>query len=147
MEKIIPKDGSEYARYMIGKARLFMFRAREKELKPYNVSPRQANILYIIYNYRRQISLSELAWHSDRKINTLSILMTRMERDGLVKKIRKTPNSTILKFELTKKGMDTYKRIIKSGSVKAIMSILSDQEQKQLVSMLERIVNAAELYH
>ena len=76
----------------------------------------------------------------------ITIQMTRMERDGLIKKIRPTPNSTLLKFELTKKGIKLYKQIVKSGTVAAIMSTLSEKERQQLISMLERIINTSEKY-
>jgi DNA-binding MarR family transcriptional regulator len=146
MKKIVPQNSCEYSRYLIGKARIVMFRARKKELAPYHISPRQANILYILHNLGHKATLLELSHHADRKINTISIQMTRMERDGLVTKTREIPNSTLLKFELTEKGVDTYKNCKKLRSVKEIMSVLSKDKRNQLISMLETIISKAEKY-
>ena len=49
MPEIISKDSRLYSRYLIGKARHITFQARQKELKPYHISPRQANTLIIVY--------------------------------------------------------------------------------------------------
>ena len=146
MVMLIPRDSSDYLRYLIGRARLAMFRVRQKELAPHRISPEQANVLFILYNHDHGLTLAELAWQIDRKINTLSIQLTRMEKDKLVKKIRTTPKSNRLKFELTKKGVVTYKTIEKIGSVKEIMSVITEEERLQIISTLEKIINQAEKY-
>ena len=130
-----------YSRFLIGKTMQFLFRARKKELDSYHISPRQAHVLTCIYELSDRANLTELAELTDRNINTLSINMTKMEHDGLVKKIRDTPKSTKLRFELTEKGLDIYKDIRKIKSAKTIMSTLSEQERQQLISLLEKIIN------
>jgi DNA-binding MarR family transcriptional regulator len=71
--------------------------------------------------------------------------MTKMERDGLVKKVRE-PSSMQVRFELTPKGIDTYLNCNKDKSVKAIMSVLSKEENRQLTLILEKLVKKAEKY-
>ena len=146
MKRIVPQDSSEYARYLLGRVRFFMTRARQHELRPYQISPRQAYILFILHNLGHSTTLNELAWQTDRKINTLSTNMTKMEKYGLVKKIRETPNSTHLRFELTEKGLDTYLKCNKEKSINDIMSVLSEEELKQLILMLEKMTNKAQRY-
>jgi DNA-binding MarR family transcriptional regulator len=144
--KIIPKDDMEYSRYLLGRVRFFMTRARQYELTPYHISPRQAYILFLLYTMGSGMTLRELAWQTDRKINTLSVNMSKMERDGLVKKIRDTPNSIQFSFTLTEKGLNTYQNCMREDSIKAIMSVLSKAELKQFISMLENITAKAEKY-
>jgi DNA-binding MarR family transcriptional regulator len=72
--------------------------------------------------------------------------MSKMERDGLVKKIRDTPNSIQFSFRLTEKGMNTYQNCMREDSITAIMSVLSKAELKQFISMLEKITAKAEKY-
>jgi DNA-binding MarR family transcriptional regulator len=69
--------------------------------------------------------------------------MARMEKKGLVKKIREVPGSTLLKFELTEKGLTALKND-KMKVEKAIMSILSEEEYQQLMPILKKILNEAE---
>jgi DNA-binding MarR family transcriptional regulator len=47
---------------------------------------------------------------------------------------------------LTEKGLKTFNNTHKSQSIKRIMSVLSDEEQQQLISILEKIVRKAEKY-
>ena len=146
MAEVISRDSSLYARYLIGKARHLMSRARQKELTPSHISPRQANTLIVLYNLGRKATLADLARDTDRRINTLSIQMSRLEHDGLVKKVRETPKSTLLSFELTEQGLKTYDKIKNIRSVKSIMSVLSEQERQQLILILEKIITKAAKY-
>ena len=146
MDEITAKDSSLYARLLLGRARHLMVKARQKELTPYHISPRQANVLFILYNLGHKATLSELAKHTDRENNTLSIQMTRMERDGIVKKVRETPKSTLISFELTEKGIDTYNFVKISKTIKDIMSVLSEEERQMLIAILKKIIKKAGKY-
>jgi DNA-binding MarR family transcriptional regulator len=67
-----------------------------------------------------------------------------MERDGLVTKLRENPRSVLLKYELTRKGIDAYKISSKLKSEKAIFSVLSEEERQQLISILEKVITRSE---
>ena len=146
MDIIIPKDSGVYARNLLGRLRHLMFRARQRELDPLNISPRQLYILFLLYSIGHKTTLAELARYTDRGIATLSIQLTKMEKDGLVKKVREKPKSALLKFELTDKGLILNKSANKMKSEKAIMSILSEEECQQLISMLKKLISEAEKY-
>ena len=146
IEEITARNRSLYARLLIGRARHLMLNARQKELAPYHLSSRQAHILYILYHLDQKATLATLAKDSDREINTISLQMTTLEKDGLVKKIREVPKSRLLRFELTEKGLDTYNKSKNRKVDKAIMSVLSKEEREQLISLLNKIIKKAEAY-
>jgi DNA-binding MarR family transcriptional regulator len=135
------KNSLMYSRFLIGKTRQLLFKARKKELDAYSVTPRQAHVLTCIYELGEKADLSALAERTERNMNTLSINMTKMEQAGLVKKIRDTPKSTKLRFELTETGFNIYQNVRKVKSAKKIMSALSEEERQQLISLLEKIIN------
>ena len=143
MEKKTSVDSGLYSRYLIGQARDLMVKARQKELKPYNITPQQCNILAFLYDLDHKATLREIAGQAGRGHNTISTQMTLMERDELIKKIRQTPKSTLLTFELTQKGIDIYKNAKKMRSVKTVMSVLSEDEHQQLISLLQKIISKA----
>jgi DNA-binding MarR family transcriptional regulator len=147
IEKIIAKNSSVYSRHLIGKARHLMFLARQRELTPYNILPTQAYILFLLYNLGHKVTLAELSKHTIRKMGTLSIQMTRMEKDGLVNKLRDNPRSVLLKYELTKKGIAAYKISNKMESEIAIMSVLSEEERQQFIAILQKVIGNAEIYN
>ena len=146
MEEIISRNSSKYSRYLIGRIRHYMDRARQKELSPYNISPRQATVLFILSSLGHKSTLAELSKYCDRKNNTLSQQIKRMEKNGLVRKVRETPKSALISFELTQKGIETYENSNKTSSVEKIMSVLTEDERQQLISLLEKVAIAAENY-
>jgi DNA-binding MarR family transcriptional regulator len=80
-------------------------------------------------------------------MGTLSVQMTRMEKEGLVKKSRDNSRSVLLKYELTEKGIDAYKISNKMESEKEIMSILSEEERQQFITILQKVISKAEIYN
>jgi len=146
MFEIASKDSSIYTRLLMGRARHLMLNARQKEVAPYHVSPQQAYLLFILQSLGHKATLSELAGYINRGINTLSMELTKMEKDGLVKKTRETPKSTLLTIELTEKGLETYKKTNKLKTDIAIMSVLSEEERQKLISMLNKIIIKAGTY-
>jgi DNA-binding MarR family transcriptional regulator len=146
MEDMVSGDSSLYSRYLLGRARHFIDKAREKELAPYHISPRQATTLFIIYHLGQKATLAELARQTERGINTLSPQMTILEKDGFVKKVRETPKSNRLSYILTYKGLKTYELTNKPKAIKKILSVLTEDERQQLISMMKKIINKAEKY-
>ena len=140
MEKRIETDGW----LLISKARHLMIEARKKELAPYGISPRLAHVAQGLYNLGGKATLAELAKHSERGRSTLSLQLTKMEKDGLVKKIRENPKSALKRFELTEKGVIAYKNAEEKRSVKRIMSVISDEELQQLTLILNKLIWEAE---
>jgi len=146
MFEIASRDSGAYARLLIGRARHLMLNARQNKVAPYHISPQQAYLLFILQSLGHKATLSELAGYIDRGIKTLSMELTRMEKDGLVKKTRTTPKSTLLTIELTEKGFEIYKNTNNFKSDKAIMSFLSEEECQKLISMLNKIIIKAGTY-
>jgi DNA-binding MarR family transcriptional regulator len=85
MHDIYSDNSSVYSRYLIGKARHFLLKARQKELNPYNISARQARILDIIQNIGHSVTLAELTRYTDREVSSLSVQLTRMEKQFMPK--------------------------------------------------------------
>jgi len=146
MEERISTDYKRYAWILVGKAREEMLKARQKELTPYEISPRQAYVVDILYNLGRRATIAEVAKHVDREVNTLSQQLNRMEKDGLVKRYQEKAKSTLLTFELTEKGVLAYENSLKRDSIKKVMSVLTEDQTHQLISMLEQLIIAAEKY-
>ena len=136
MEKTIPIETKFQLWLAISWARHILYRARQKELSPYYLTPRQAYLLFIIHNLGGNTSLSELSKHSHRGVSSLSVQLTRMEKDGLVKKIKERPKSNILKYDLTRKGIEAYYASNRIASIDKIMSVLSEEEVKTILAIL-----------
>lgn len=141
------KNSYLYSRFLIGKARQFFVTARQQELVSYQISPRQAHVLTLIDYLGDKATFTELAERTERNTSTLFVQMTKLENDGLVVKIKDTPKSNKVRFELTEKGLAICGDIKKIKSAKVIMSALSEEERQQLISLLKKVINQAEKYY
>ena len=146
MQESALKNSITYSRQLIVEARHHLLKARQRELKPYHISPEQSNILDILYCIGRKATLSEIAKHTERGVNTVCQQMIRMEKDGLVRKEREVPKSTLLSFELTEKGLDAFNKSKDWKTDKVIMSTLSKEELELLMALLSKIIKKAEKY-
>jgi DNA-binding MarR family transcriptional regulator len=115
-------------------------RARQKELNPYHIPARQAYVLRTIQALGTKATLSELAEKVERKENVISRQTVKMENDGLIKRIKDTPKSNLLRLELTEKGLEMIKVSRRSKSIDKVFSYFSEEERQQFESALNLIL-------
>ena len=126
--------------HLIGKVHHSLMRARQKELNQYHIPARQAYILRTIQTLDPKTTLSELAKKVERRENVISRQAVKMENDGLIKRIKDTPKSNILRLELTEKGLEMIKVSRRSKSIDKVFSYFSEEERQQFESALNLIL-------
>jgi len=124
------------------KTRRVLYRAREKELIPYDITPEQGEILYINRARKGNTSQTEIARLMAREPHTISGIIQRMERKGLVKKTKDLKSKNAKKIDITKKGNQVLKRVGERETIKNIMSTLTDEECSKLWFLLEKLLSA-----
>jgi DNA-binding MarR family transcriptional regulator len=146
LDELAKKNSKLYSRILISRVRDLMLDIREAELAKYDISARQAYILEILFKLGHKATLTQLAKYNEREANTISVQMTKMKKEGLVTKVRKSAKSTLLIYELTKKGLETYHQTKKQTSEKVIMSALSEDELQKFIMFLNKILAKANKY-
>jgi DNA-binding MarR family transcriptional regulator len=116
---------------------------RHKELNQRNIPLRQYGILGSIKDLGSKATLSEIAKQAERKYSVISRQVTSMEKDGLIKRIKDTPNSNLMRLEVTEKGNTVMEIARKNKSIDLVFSFLTNEERQQMVSTLNRILNKA----
>jgi DNA-binding MarR family transcriptional regulator len=86
----------------------------------------------------RSVTLDELANWTLKEFNSVSTLINRMEKKGLVKKIKKDGDLKTY-IVLTEKGSDLYHKQVTERSIHLIFDKLSTEEKKQLDSILKKV--------
>lgn len=114
-------------------------RAREKELKHYGIAVRQVSALFAINHLGGQATPTELARWLFRKPHTISSILNRMAREGLIEKSRDTERKNVVRVILTEKGRRAYQYSTRRESVHRIMSGLNETELERLRSYLEKL--------
>jgi DNA-binding MarR family transcriptional regulator len=114
-------------------------RAREYELKKYNLTPEQAGALVCILSLGDNATQAELSRWLFRLPNSITILINRMEKMGLVKKRPDKKRKNIVRLSLTKKGNEAYLHSIEFKAFGPIIEVLPEEKRQQLKSILETI--------
>lgn len=114
-------------------------RAREYELKKFNLTPEQAGALVCILSLGNKATQAELSRWLFRLPNSITILINRMEKLGLVKKTPDKKRKNINRLSLTQKGYEAYQHSIEFQAFYPIIDILPEAEGRQLRASLQKI--------
>lgn len=141
--KNFPSDDEDYNLWvLVDQTRRTSSKARQRELKPYNLSTRQAAVLFLTDAIAGTATPSKMSRWLLLAPHSVSELLSRMERGGLVRKI-KQPGKKEVQVVLTEAGRKAYYQSIKRDSIRNIMSTLSGEERRQLRSCLQKLLNGA----
>jgi DNA-binding MarR family transcriptional regulator len=112
--------------------------AVELEIKHLRMTQPQVRVLTMLSRENKPVTLDELANWTLKEFNSVSTLINRMEKKGLVKKIKKEGELKTY-IILTDKGSDLFLKQVTERSIHLIFGKLSDLEKKQLDSILRKV--------
>jgi DNA-binding MarR family transcriptional regulator len=145
MKKFDPNDNDYNLWLYLAQVRTAMVRARQKEVRRYGITSRQASVLFVI-NANDKATPAEISRWLFRRSQSVTGILNRMEKQGLVRRVRDLHRKNMVRIELTQKGKDIYSNVAKRESMHAIMAALDDRMRKQLEACLERIQHATFQY-
>jgi DNA-binding MarR family transcriptional regulator len=123
--------------------RYAIYRAREKELFRYGVSPEQVGVLFVIQALGSKSTPSEIARCILRQPHSVSALIDRMAEKGLVKKVHDLDKKNLVRISMTEKGRKAYEYSTRRGPIHRIMATLSQEERSLFRNMLQKLQNQA----
>jgi DNA-binding MarR family transcriptional regulator len=148
------KDLQEYNSYQDKKLDIWVLlenvnytvrRGRERELSQFGFTLIQASVLRLLRQNPPGLSLTEIANSINREQNSVSSLISRMQKKGLVEKIKNTKKSGII-IRITRKGRQQYSETLDKTFLTAVVYALSEEEQEQFQFYLQKIkVKASDL--
>lgn len=128
---------------LLTRARYAVYRARELELLRYGLTPEQAQVLFVIHSLKEDATPAAIARATFLKSHTISAIVERMEKKGLLKKTRDLDRKNRVRVSITKKGEDAYRLSSKRGPIHRIMAAVNEKERAQAGKILEKILFAA----
>jgi len=128
---------------LLGQAADVVLRARQKELNRYGISAIEAGTLLAIQIIGDRATPAEITRWLLRKPHTVSELLKRMEKEGLVTKSKDLERGNLVRVRITEKGRQAYQQSTKRKSIRKVMSVLSEEERQQLMASLEKLRNRA----
>ena len=123
--------------------RYAIYRARERELQRYKISPEQVSLMFLVQVLGKRATPSLLSRYLLREPHSISALVARMEVKGLVKKACDLDHSNLVHVSITEKGQKAYEQSTKRGPIHRIMGELNSMEKKKFRKHLETIFSTA----
>lgn len=136
-------DGNYELWILLAQATEAMLKARWKELAPHNLTPRQSAVLFYIRAIGDKATPAEISRGLFRESHSISEILGRMEKQGLLRKVKDLSRKNLVRVELTEKGYEACNRSAKQESIDKILSSLSNGERQQLRFYLERLRDKA----
>jgi DNA-binding MarR family transcriptional regulator len=112
--------------------------AVELELKSFRITQPQVRIMNMLSREDRPVTIDELVKWTFKEFNSVSTLINRMEKRGLIKKIKKQED---LKTYIipTEKGSVLFHKKVTERSIHLIFGKLSVEEMTQLYNILKKV--------
>ena len=143
-EKIFEKEDESYALWLLliqtNKA---IHLARQEELARIGITVGEAGVLYYANKLGRRATPTEISRCLSKMPHGVSTCISRMEKEGLVKKIKDLDKKNLVRVQLTNKGRQAHQQAVKREVIRSVMSSLSEGDFIQLVSVLETLRNTA----
>ena len=106
-------------------------RSREMELAKYDLTPEQSHVLDILQESDGSTSINQLVEITQRQHHSISTLIDRMTRQGLVSKKKAGVDKRKYEVVITEKGREMVAKMT-HDSVNMIFSRLTPEEKKHL---------------
>jgi len=135
----LPEDYDFLLWLLLNRTRYIIDRARQKELYQYGISPRVAGVLFTIIKSGNSVSQTKLVRELNMEPHSISELLLRMSKQGLVIKIKDLEKKNLVRVEVTEKGIEIYRMSTNRKSITDIMSALTKKEKEQLWVILSKI--------
>ena len=132
-----------YLWMMLHQARDAIFKLREKELRKFDISTPKAEILFTIEAIGYRATPTEISRRLLREFHSISSILSRMEKQGLIKKVNDLDRKNLVRVCLTDKGKHVYNEASKRETILKILSCLPETERQQMASSLRKLRDEA----
>jgi len=126
---------------MLHRAHGYISRLRHTQLRILGLTPIRVGVLTAVMESPEPVTIAIIAAKIARQLHTITELLDRMQKDGLISKIRRKDISALYAIEATDKGRQAYYQAKHIDVDKRIISTLSPQEQENLVVYLEKLIS------
>lgn len=134
-------DEDYYIWMLLTYVRRGMVKLREKELSQYSITPEQAGILFCVQVIGEEATPAKISKFTIREPQSVSGMLTRMERKGLIRKVKDLGRKNMVRITITDKGRRAYQQSTYRKSIHNIMSHLAVEKRAQLRPLLETLLD------
>lgn len=134
----LPSDELFALWVMIAQTKDAILRARQRDYARFNISNERRAVLWSIQNNGGQATPVEIARQLFRELHSVSEMLVRMEKEGLVNREQGSGKSRVL-VKLTPKGHEIFNQSLHNETDKRIFSVLTKKQRERLINYLWKI--------
>jgi DNA-binding MarR family transcriptional regulator len=127
---------------LLSQTRSAIFKVRHKKVGQY-LHPNQAAALVSIWAREGKVTPAALSRHLFLEPHSVSELIIRMQKKGLVTKKKDRKRGNVVRISITKKGREVCQQAMGQELIHRIMSLLSDEQREQLKECLSILYTGA----
>lgn len=143
MMQEMPLTDSDFNMWtLLTRTRHAIYRAEQKELSGFGISPEESAVLFAIYKIVNDSAIptpAEISRRIFRESQSVSAIIDRMVQEGLVKKVRDLDKKNLVRVVVTEKGQHAFEESTKRTALHKIMASLSEEEYQQLSLSLKKL--------
>jgi len=126
---------------LLGQTWQTMYNTLEGKLAKSGLTPQQTYVLWFCKYYPGPLTPAEISRMLFRKSQSVAGLLSRMEREGLVKKVPKRKGHPFTEVQITAEGEKRLRdgRKVLLAYTEKFMASLSAEEDKQLRKLLRKV--------
>jgi len=145
MESNVPINRERQLFLLLRQTHVLIYKAIEDELRLSGSVPyTQAAVLFVVKAIGEQATPAKISRWLIREPHTISALLVRMEKRGLLRKTKDLERKNLVRVTLTEKGEEALRKGMKEETtISKIMSRLSNEEQDCLRAHLETLRSKA----
>jgi len=114
-------------------------RASETEMRQLGIPKMHAEVLSLIKNTEGPVTPADIARLLFREPHTISGLLNRMEKQGLVKRIKDLKRKNLVRVAITDRGERAHRKMADAEVIHEVLSGLTAKEQEELKRYLDKI--------
>ena len=118
-----------------------IFRCEDRVFSEYELTTEQHAVLMAIKHISGSVRITDIARWLDRSVNSVSMIIDRMVKAGLVKRTRDRKDRRTVFVTMTSKAEKAYVPATTAGwgLIQEILSPLSDEDKLTLIRLLETL--------
>jgi DNA-binding MarR family transcriptional regulator len=134
-------DVDKGAWILLRQAYNLIFRCEDRVFSEFDLTTEQHTVLMAVKNISGPVRITDIARWLDRSVNSVSMIIDRMVKAGLVKRTRDRKDRRTVFVTLTKKAEDAYVPATKAGwgLIQEILSPLASEDKRTLIKLLETV--------
>jgi len=118
-----------------------ILKCQDRVFSEYELTTEQHTVLMAIRNISGPVRITDIARWLDRSVNSISMIIDRMVKAGLVRRVRDRKDRRTVFVTMTSKAENAYVPATAAGweLIQEILSPLSDENKRTLISLLETL--------